>query len=124
MRPLGVLCALVVISSTVGQVDSPAPGRRLFHLGEAFRVDSFLGCAISCWENTKYVSKCLNDIACLCSEPGYQNVGYIHPQCTGSKKLIPFRSLSTSAYTRSVTRLISGRLFTTRYLNASQSAIK
>ncbi|TVY21601.1 hypothetical protein LARI1_G000139 [Lachnellula arida] len=66
MRLLRVLCSLVVISSTVGQIDPPAPG-----------------CAISCWENTKYVSKCQNDIACLCSEPGYQNSVYqcIYSQC-------------------------------------------
>ena len=124
MRLLGVLFPLVVISSTVGQVETPAPGRRLFHLGETLKIDSFSDCAISCWENTKYVSKCLDDIACLCSEPGYQNVGDAHPRSTASKKLISFRSLSTSAYTRSVTRFISDRLFTTRYLNASEPAIK
>ncbi len=33
-----------------------------------------LECAIRCWENTKYRSKCLDDVKCLCSEPGYQNV--------------------------------------------------
>ncbi|TVY28817.1 hypothetical protein LHYA1_G002128 [Lachnellula hyalina] len=66
MRLLRVLCSLVVISSTVGQIDAPAPG-----------------CAISCWENTKYVSKCLNDIGCLCGESGYQNSVYqcIYSQC-------------------------------------------
>lgn len=34
----------------------------------------YLECALRCWENTKYVSKCLEDHACLCSDPNYQNV--------------------------------------------------
>ena len=36
---------------------------------------SLLGCAISCWENTRYISKCMDDSTCLCSEAEYQNVG-------------------------------------------------
>ncbi|TVY67398.1 hypothetical protein LSUE1_G004725 [Lachnellula suecica] len=64
MWPVVVLYSLVIVSGSVAQSSAP-------------------GCAISCWENTKYVSKCLNDAACLCSEPEYQNSVYqcIYSQC-------------------------------------------
>ncbi|KAL2065429.1 hypothetical protein VTL71DRAFT_3099 [Oculimacula yallundae] len=40
-------------------------------------------CALRCWENTKYVSQCFEDHACLCSDPNYQNSVFqcIYSQC-------------------------------------------
>ncbi|RDW63841.1 hypothetical protein BP5796_10343 [Coleophoma crateriformis] len=40
-------------------------------------------CALQCWENTKYVSKCGTDEACLCNEAKFQNSVYqcIYAQC-------------------------------------------
>lgn len=57
---------MAMLRSTVGQIDTSAPS-----------------CAISCWENTKYVSKCLDDNACLCSEAAYQNSVFqcLYSQC-------------------------------------------
>ncbi|KAG4438602.1 hypothetical protein IFR05_005926 [Cadophora sp. M221] len=57
MRGLKFLPLMAMLHWTVGQNDPSKPE-----------------CALRCWENTKYVSKCLEDHACLCSDPNYQNV--------------------------------------------------
>ncbi|OWP06752.1 hypothetical protein B2J93_9 [Marssonina coronariae] len=40
-------------------------------------------CALRCWENTKYVTKCSGDPSCLCSDVNYQNSVFqcIYSQC-------------------------------------------
>jgi hypothetical protein len=43
---------------------------------------------VRCWENTQYVSKCSGDIACLCSEPDYQNVRSFGIICSALPKFI------------------------------------
>jgi len=57
---------MAMLHWTVGQIDTSAPS-----------------CAVSCWENTKYVSKCLDDNACRCSEAAYQNSLFqcLYSQC-------------------------------------------
>ncbi|KAH8601955.1 hypothetical protein B0O99DRAFT_607819 [Bisporella sp. PMI_857] len=42
-----------------------------------------LGCAVLCWENTKYISRCLDDMSCLCNEVQYQNSVFqcLYSQC-------------------------------------------
>lgn len=66
MRIFSIVSLIIILPGIVGQIDPSAPG-----------------CAISCWENTKYVSKCSGDISCLCSEPDYQNSVYqcLYSQC-------------------------------------------
>lgn len=59
MRTFTFWISMAMLHCTVGQIDSSAPG-----------------CAVRCWENTKYVSKCLNDNTCLCNEAEYQNVSF------------------------------------------------
>lgn len=46
---------VAILRYTIGQAESSQPN-----------------CAIRCWENTKYVSKCFDDHACLCTETDYQ----------------------------------------------------
>ncbi|CAG8951844.1 hypothetical protein HYFRA_00005648 [Hymenoscyphus fraxineus] len=50
---------------------------------EAQKGVSVPECATSCWENTKYVTKCMNDIFCLCEDAGYQNSLFqcLYSQC-------------------------------------------
>ncbi|KUJ07322.1 uncharacterized protein LY89DRAFT_363312 [Mollisia scopiformis] len=62
---LRVVCLVAILPGIVGQIDPSAPD-----------------CAINCWENTKYVSKCSTDVGCLCSEPDYTNSVY---QCLFSQ---------------------------------------
>ncbi|KAE8443431.1 hypothetical protein EG329_001828 [Mollisiaceae sp. DMI_Dod_QoI] len=66
MRLLNAISLIPILPGIVGQINPAAPG-----------------CAISCWENTKYVSKCSRDISCLCSEPDYQNSVFqcLYSQC-------------------------------------------
>ncbi|KAH6716358.1 hypothetical protein BKA61DRAFT_342067 [Leptodontidium sp. MPI-SDFR-AT-0119] len=66
MRGLKFLPLMAMLHWTVGQNDLSKPE-----------------CALRCWENTKYVSKCLEDHACLCSDPNYQNSVFqcIYSQC-------------------------------------------
>ncbi|PVH70166.1 hypothetical protein DL98DRAFT_661313 [Cadophora sp. DSE1049] len=66
MRGLKFLPLMAMLEWTVGQNDPSKPE-----------------CALRCWENTKYVSKCLEDHACLCSDPNYQNSVFqcIYSQC-------------------------------------------
>ncbi|KAH7333455.1 hypothetical protein BKA65DRAFT_553800 [Rhexocercosporidium sp. MPI-PUGE-AT-0058] len=71
MQGLKFLPLMAMLHWTVGQNDPSKPE-----------------CALRCWENTKYVSKCLEDHACLCSDPTYQNVCLF---------LIPFMENSSSA---------------------------
>ncbi|EPE24303.1 hypothetical protein GLAREA_08154 [Glarea lozoyensis ATCC 20868] len=46
-------------------------------------LPSVPACAMSCWENTKYVSRCFDDLACLCRDDGYQNSVFqcLYSQC-------------------------------------------
>ncbi|THV54083.1 hypothetical protein BGAL_0034g00030 [Botrytis galanthina] len=41
------------------------------------------GCAVRCWENTKYVSKCVDKNTCLCKDAEYHNSVFkcIYSQC-------------------------------------------
>ncbi|KAK6615036.1 hypothetical protein H4I95_00188 [Botrytis cinerea] len=41
------------------------------------------GCAVRCWENTKYVSECLDKKICLCQDAEYHNSVFkcIYSQC-------------------------------------------
>ncbi|KAF7960521.1 hypothetical protein EAE96_000201 [Botrytis aclada] len=41
------------------------------------------GCAVRCWENTKYVSKCVDKDTCLCQDAEYHNSVFkcIYSQC-------------------------------------------
>ncbi|TGO24295.1 hypothetical protein BPAE_0107g00430 [Botrytis paeoniae] len=41
------------------------------------------GCAVRCWENTKYVSKCVDKNTCLCQDAEYHNSVFkcIYSQC-------------------------------------------
>lgn len=57
---------------TAGQISMLAPGK---HSTQTLSIPSYTlqGCATRCWENTKYVSKCLDDNLCLCNEDNYQN---------------------------------------------------
>lgn len=43
-----------------------------------------------CWDNSKYVSTCVHDTACLCTDDGFQNVGII---CVRSTPLFYAESL-------------------------------
>ena len=63
------------LSFAIGEASSSVPGESLDDLCQkGILSNEVLECAISCWENTKYVSRCLNDLACLCNDAGYQNV--------------------------------------------------
>ncbi|KAH6671720.1 hypothetical protein B0J14DRAFT_79529 [Halenospora varia] len=45
-------------------------------------------CALHCWENTKYVTRCSSsDLACLCTDVGFQNSVFqcLHSQCDTPK---------------------------------------
>ncbi|KAK0111275.1 hypothetical protein ONS95_001647 [Cadophora gregata] len=66
MRGLKFLPLMAMLEWTVGQNDPSKPE-----------------CALRCWENTRYVSRCLEDHACLCSDPNYQNSVFqcIYSQC-------------------------------------------
>jgi hypothetical protein len=61
-------------------------------------ADSLKGCAVRCWENTKYVSKCLNDNTCLCNEAKYQNVRLCFKTLPFHQKLWLYQCRHTNLY--------------------------
>ncbi|PBP22992.1 hypothetical protein BUE80_DR006161 [Diplocarpon rosae] len=66
MRGLLFLPFLALLQSTVGQSGPGTPE-----------------CALRCWENTKYVTKCSGNPSCLCSDANYQSSVFqcIYSQC-------------------------------------------
>ncbi|KAI9050343.1 hypothetical protein LZ554_005509 [Drepanopeziza brunnea f. sp. 'monogermtubi'] len=66
MRVLKFLPLMAMLGCTMGQSGSATPE-----------------CALRCWENTKYVTKCSEDQQCLCSDVNYQNSVFqcIYSQC-------------------------------------------
>ncbi|KAJ5040317.1 uncharacterized protein L3040_005974 [Drepanopeziza brunnea f. sp. 'multigermtubi'] len=66
MRVLKFLSLMAMLGCTIGQSGSATPE-----------------CALRCWENTKYVTKCSEDQQCLCSDVNYQNSVFqcIYSQC-------------------------------------------
>jgi hypothetical protein len=82
---------------------------------------------VRCWENTQYVSKCFGDIACLCSEPNYQNVrrhGINYSSALSKFIANNITSPFTSVYTLSATRFILALHFTIPSRDVSAPAIK
>ncbi|ESZ89662.1 hypothetical protein SBOR_9948 [Sclerotinia borealis F-4128] len=59
MRPAILLAMAIVNGPVASDGNFPAPG-----------------CAIRCWENTKYISKCTDKHMCLCYDAEYQNVSH------------------------------------------------
>jgi hypothetical protein len=75
MKALKFVSLMAMLHRIVGEMDLSAPGKPSIQ-GRLLKAYILLGCAIRCWENTQYVSKLkrVGEIACLCSEPDYQNV--------------------------------------------------
>lgn len=79
MRGLKFLPLMAMLEWTVGQNDPSAPRKKAFSMAES-TLTTRTECALRCWENTKYVTKCSGDPVCLCSDPNYQNASRLPPE--------------------------------------------
>lgn len=76
MKMVNMLPLVTVVRLVAAQMDPSAPGLSSLFVCPVISADMTTGCAVRCWENTQYVSKCFGDTACLCREENYQSVSW------------------------------------------------
>ncbi|KAL3420194.1 hypothetical protein PVAG01_08693 [Phlyctema vagabunda] len=80
------LFLLVMVQWVDGQAFPSPPSMYPYDHDLMAAIKNSSGCALHCWENTKYISHCFGDFDCLCSELLYQNSVFqcLYSQCDTS----------------------------------------
>ena len=71
---------------------------------------SCAGCVSKCWDNSKYVTDCGNDDACLCEDPSFQSVGLNCPTHKYCIRLMFFQVVLQCLYSQCQTTVFGSAL--------------